>query len=333
VQPAYSLGKLTRKRSDGSRYWSFCIKYPDPSSRTGYSRVSLGTTCPVAAETAAKRYWEARTLSRADTIGAMVAAYLDSLGGAKDEYNKRCRWRKMDPYWASLTCNDIDEDATDRYLEWRKGVSVNSIRNEIGLLRAALRWAWGKKVIPSMPLLKWPQQPRSTTAHLSKVQFRKYLDCCVMPHVKLFAILAVTTGARKGALLEAKWDQIDWDRRLFDLGEGNAIKGRAIVPLNDRAMDALREAKEGAISAYIIEVGGDRINDIKKGIGAAGKRLGLHVHPHMFRHSAAVWMAEDRVTMSDRAAFLGHSSTRITEKVYARYHPDYLRNASRSLDW
>ena len=73
--------------------------------------------------------------------------------------------------------------------------------------------------------------------------------------------------------------------------------------------------------------------DIKKGIAAASVRSGVKVHPHMFRHSAAVWMAEDRVPMSEIAAFLGHRDINVTTRVYARFHPEYLRKAAQSLSW
>lgn len=66
---------------------------------------------------------------------------------------------------------------------------------------------------------------------------------------------------------------------------------------------------------------------------AASQRSGVHATPHMFRHSAAVWMAEDRTPMEEIAAYLGHSDTRITSRVYARFSPDYLRRAAKALDW
>lgn len=64
---------------------------------------------------------------------------------------------------------------------------------------------------------------------------------------------------------------------------------------------------------------------------AAAERNNLKAHPHMFRHSAAVWMAEDRVPMSEIASFLAHRDINVTVSVYARHHPDYLREAARSL--
>jgi integrase len=43
-------------------------------------------------------------------------------------------------------------------------------------------------------------------------------------------------------------------------------------------------------------------------------------------------MAEDGVPMGEIASFLGHSDSRITERVYARFSPQHLRRAAKSLE-
>ena len=53
--------------------------------------------------------------------------------------------------------------------------------------------------------------------------------------------------------------------------------------------------------------------------------------PHMLRHSAAVWMAEAGQPMHVIAQYLGHTDSRITQRVYARFSPTLLRGASEAL--
>ena len=36
------------------------------------------------------------------------------------------------------------------------------------------------------------------------------------PHIKLFIIIAMTTGARKGAVLDLTWDRVDMDGGVID---------------------------------------------------------------------------------------------------------------------
>ena len=53
----------------------------------------------------------------------------------------------------------------------------------------------------------------------------------------------------------------------------------------------------------------------------------------MLRHSAAVHMAEEGVPISEISQYLGHSNTQITERIYARYSPEYLRKAAAALEY
>ncbi|WP_253284257.1 MULTISPECIES: tyrosine-type recombinase/integrase [unclassified Ruegeria] len=57
------------------------------------------------------------------------------------------------------------------------------------------------------------------------------------------------------------------------------------------------------------------------------------VSPHVLRHTAAVHMAEAGIAMEEIAQFLGHSDSRITASVYARYSPEHLRKAASALEF
>lgn len=330
----YAIGKLTRTRTDGSRYWSWCIVWRDEQGSR--KRFSLGTTDRVAADAQARRVWASLVAPASyDTVGDIVTAYLDSLNGERQEKRKREAWVAAKPYWAGLRPAVIDEAVSLAYPAWRKR-SVNTVRHELSLVRTALNWAVNQKHIESAPKVTLPALPETSVGHLTKDQFRKLLEGCGRPHIRLFCMLGVTTGGRKSAILQAKWDQVDFDRALLNLnpeGRRQNSKFRATVPLNDMILPALREAKDAALTEHIIEHNGNPCLDIKKGFAAAAKRAGIAAHPHMLRHSAAVWMAEDRVPMAEIAAFLGHRDINVTIRIYARYHPDYLREAARSLTW
>lgn len=264
---------------------------------------------------------------------------MHNAAAVKDSKRKHTSWKAAKGFWGNLQMSQIDSQTSKDYQAWRKR-AANTLRNELGAIRTALNWAAheDRKLIPSpAPRILLPAMPESTVEHLTKAQFRKFLEGCKAPHVALFAQLAVLTGGRASALLELTWDRVDLDRGLLALNPSGRVqkanKKRATVPLNDRAMSLLREAKAGAVSEYVIEYKGGQVGDIKKGILAAKERSGIHATPHMFRHSAAVWMAEDRTPMDEIASFLGHSDTRITARVYAKFSPDYLRRAAKALDW
>ncbi len=341
----YRFGKLARKREDGSSYWHWCIKWSDDA---GPHRVSLGTNDRAAAETIARDFWAKRTLGHADTIGQIVRAYLDTLGGKKDEKRKREAWKAAEPYWGKLRLAHVDKDTAGGYIDWRKR-ATNTIRNELATIRSAVHWAAEEKLIAraDVPPIKLPAMPESEVEHLTKAQFRRFLAGCHAPHVQLFVQLALTTAARSKHLLALPWMRVDLEKRILNLKppkQGRVAdaettdkeapnKGRSIVPINERLHALLLEAKEAALTPFVIEHNGLRIASIRKGMEAASARSGVHCTPHMLRHSAAVWMAEERVPMAEIAAYLGHKDSRITESVYARFHPDYLQRAAKALDW
>lgn len=204
------------------------------------------------------------------------------------------------------------------------------------MIRAALRWCEKHKMIAKAPHIQMPKIPPSKVGHLSKAEFRKLLDGALRPHIKLFLQLAVATGARTNALLDLTWDRVLFDRNLIVLNPEDRVqtsKYRATVPMNTQIRALLLEAKEGAMSDYVIEHGRERVGSIKTGFNAACRRAKVAATPHMMRHSAAVWMAEAGVPMTQIAQFLGHTDSRITERVYARFAPSFLANAAESLTW
>lgn len=97
---------------------------------------------------------------------------------------------------------------------------------------------------------------------------------------------------------------------------------------------ALSEARRGALTEFAIEYGGERVGSIKKGFAGAVARAGLaDVTPHVLRHTAAVWLAEAGKSMAEISQYLGHSNSRMTEKVYARFSPTHLRGSADVLDF
>jgi|SRR5579884_1379876 len=153
---------------------------------------------------------------------------------------------------------------------------------------------------------------------------------------QVFTILAFTTGARMGAILDLTWDRVDLKARTIDFNPGGrdqTNKRRTVVPINERAFAALVEAREGALTDYVVEYGGKQVKSVKKAIAAASRRAKVPCSPHDFRRSAARWMAEADVSMERIAQFLGHTSTRVTYATYARFSPRFMADAAKALDW
>jgi integrase len=83
----------------------------------------------------------------------------------------------------------------------------------------------------------------------------------------------------------------------------------------------------------VIEYGGKPVASVKRAIAAAARRSGVQCSPHVFRHTAAVWMAQADVPLDRIAQVLGHTSPRVTYATYARYSPRFMADAMAALDW
>lgn len=268
-------------------------------------------------------------------VGDLVASYLaEKEGRVADHRRLRIAWDRAKATFGHLRPDQITATLCREYTSARTadGMSPATIIKEINVVRQALNFH-GAKAGASF---ETPRKPPPRDRHLTRDEFQRLLDGCVSPHVRLFCILALVTAGRKTAILELTWDRVDFRRGLIHLERPGSFpaKGRAIVPMTDRAREALTEAYKGRLTDHVIETNGAPLKDIKKGFTASALRAGLNdVTPHDLRHTAAVWMAESGVSMPEIAQYLGHTDPSITFRVYARFSPDYLRKAAGALNF
>lgn len=279
-------------------------------------------------------------LSRSGTtVQELFEAYIaDKDLDGKPTENQKTHWKALQGIFGAMDPDDIDKTLCRTYERKRlaAGRKVGTIWTELTALRAILNWAEKARKIAKAPHITIPAKPGPKDLRLTRDQAEKLLDCCEHAHTKLFVILALQTAARMGAILDLTWDRIDFDDgtiNLRDPEKEQTNKRRVQVPMTATARAALREAQRFAVSNYVIEWNGRRVDTVKKAIKSAGEKAGISwVSAHILRHTAASWMAEAGVPMSEIAQYLGHTSTRVTESVYARYSSDHLRKAAAALE-
>lgn len=267
------------------------------------------------------------------TVGQIVEMYLEQSEAIWKE-NDSFHWKGIRGRLAALSPDDVSEKLL-KGLAAEASVSVGTIRKRYTVVRAALNWADRKGLLPGKAPHIWlPPAPPPRDRRLSREEFdRLERACSGTNHLFLFVWIARYTAARAGAILSLRWSMVDFDKRLITLGGAGRQKRRAVVPMHPVLALALAVSKEAAETEFVIEWAGKPVKSIKnafrRAVAEAG--LGKEVTPHVLRHTAASWMAEAGVPMSEIAAVLGHSDSRVTEKVYAKYSPTYLQRAVRAL--
>lgn len=319
----------------------------------GTRRRSLGTQDRALAEQRLADLRRAAARPR-ETVAEIYADYLaEIVARGRDPDRAAQAWKALRTPFGHLRPDQIDRPLCRAYAShrYRQGRAPATVAKELALLRRALRlWRADHGAVFELPRLPPPRD-----RHLSRAEYaRLRLAAKTSPHLYLFVVLALATAARKRALLELTWDRVDFARGLIHLapaapsapapaGPGatkaratvppTAAKARATVPMTRPARRVLALARPLALSDHVIEYAGRPVADVKKAFAAAAARAGLAgVSPHVLRHTAAVWMAEAGVPMPEIAQYLGHADDRITQRVYARYSPDYLRRAAAALE-
>jgi integrase len=298
-------------------------------------RISTGTNDRGRAEAIAGEIWRRLNRPAQERVVDLWGPYKqDRIASGASKARFESLWKQIEPAFGYKLGKAITKAECRDYTAKRRreGKSNSTIRTELELLRAILRWHYGNDA----PQIVAPPPSKPRDRFLSKEERELLLESIETPHVKLFTILAFTTGARMGAILDLTWDRVDFSARTIDFnpaGREKSNKRRTVVPINDRALAALKVAREGSLTDNVIEYGAKPVASVKKAIAAAAQRSGIKCSPHDFRRSAARWMAEADVSMERIAQYLGHTSTRVTYATYARFSPRYMADAASALDW
>lgn len=303
------------------------------------SRHRLAATDPKAAEAEAIDVIRRVTIPQATaTVASLWGAYRQDLGSRPTGITMKYTGIPVLAHFGSLRPDQITADHCAAYIALRRkaGRAMGAIWTELGHLRSCMTWAKRKNLIAVAPWIERPQKPAPKERYLSRAEIDRLLAADAEPHVRLAILLMLTTAGRVGAILDLTWNRVDLDRGRIMLRadiEGPR-KGRATVPINATLRAALVTAREAALSDYVVEWAGGRVTSIRRGFQSACANAGLkHVSPHVLRHSAAVHMAEAGVPMEVISQYLGHSNTRITSQVYARFSPDFMADAAKALDF
>jgi integrase len=177
---------------------------------------------------------------------------------------------------------DVTSQTCGRYVE-KRGRSIGTARRELGVLRAAINYAFRNGRITRPVTVDLPDRPEPRDRWLTRTEAARLFKAARTPQARLylplFILIAIYTGRRKEAILSLRWPQVDLDRRTinFDLaGRRRTNKRRGIVPIPPRLLPHLERAKRrGTEMGYVLHVNGARLGDIKKGFAAACKRARL----------------------------------------------------------
>lgn len=279
-----------------------------------------------------------------ETVADLWSMYFaDREKDGKQMDNFRYSWLALEPRFGKVPPSVVDSDMCRAYARERieAGKSAGTIWTELLRLRSCLNWASKNHKTDAKWVVWVPSKPKVNKRVLTTDEAHRLLDACSTPHIKLFVIVALSTGGREAAICELRWSQVNFAESWIDLKTGLAgnplqkvvRKGRARVHMNDWCRAALSEAKEGAETDYVIEYGGKPIARPGAAFNKAAARAGLaDVTPHTLRHTALSWMEEDGVPFQVISRFASHAQESTTRNIYSKPQASVTKPAADVIE-
>jgi len=236
----------------------------------------------------------------------------------------------------SITPKEVDLYRAAR----AKEVAPVSVNIDLRALRAAFSTAVRWKLITENPFKKVPllRVPEQLPVYFSKVEFEKFISVVKEPWFKDLVIVAVSTGLRRGELLNLKWQDVDLGRRLLHIHSTDSFKTKAgkrrAVPMNEAVSLILSQRAQANQTEYVFTLNGRRVLEdlatkkFKDYVREAG--INPRLHFHSLRHTFATWLVQSSVSIYEVQKLLGHSNISVTQ-VYSHLASDELHDAVNKI--
>ena len=194
-------------------------------------------------------------------------------------------------------------------------------------------WGWrASNPVDGIP--KYQEQKRERWLRQEELErLGKVLDSHPNQRAANIIRLLILTGARKGEVMTATWEQFDLQRGVWSKPAHTTKQKRTEhTPLSDAATALLKEmrrtAPEDATYLFPGEVPGQPIQDIKKFWAEASLLANLpDVRIHDLRHTFASHLVSNGVSLPIVGRLLGHTQPQTTQR-YAHLADDPLREAA-----
>lgn len=304
-------------------------------------RVSTGCTDRKAAQLTVAE-WERRDASPAYAAAAETTvgdAYdwmitnLRNLGRAEAtlEYRSRKAGHLLRIFGEETPIAAVTAETVDKYIAQRReeGVTRHTISKELSTLRMMLFAAKRRKKYPHDLDEVMPQgfstghEPKRRS--LTPDELTRLLGT-LKPHRAAWVAFCVATGARLGEVRRARRQDVDLKRGLVRLRGTKTEKADRLVPITPMTLPLLERALASADGTDGLLF--SRWKAVHDGLQKACRRIGIEsVSPNDLRRTLATWLRTSGVDTSIVAEVMGHTDSRMVERVYARLEGEKLRDA------
>lgn len=180
---------------------------------------------------------------------------------------------------------------------------------------------WGWLDDSPMRKVRKMREPKGRVRFLSDAEREKLLAECRKNKQSRYlypvVVLALSTGARYGELINLRWDAVDLARGMIVLHETKNNE-RRVLPLTGHALELMQaHAKVRRLDTTLVFPNrkGDKPSHIRTAFETALKRAGIEdFRFHDLRHSAASYLAMGGASLAEIAEVLGHKTLQMVKR-------------------
>ena len=246
-------------------------------------------------------------------------------------------------FWQDETADQVNEETIKRYVRTSKRAR-STLRRELTDLRSAINHAIKMNRVTSIQFPKLPKDSKPKDRWLTESEFAILLKAGGQEigskfTLRLFLIIAFYTGARKQAILELEWSQVDFQTNFINFKKENneeTNKKRAYVPMTPQLRSFLfrRYTRYGSQTSFLFHRKNNplkQVKNIEKGFRAAVKRAGLEkVTPHTLRHTRVSLMVQSGEKLQDVATYMNMTHQTL-EKVYSHHDNERIQQMAARI--
>lgn len=323
----------TRTNADGSTSFRVKVRMRGfPTQTATFARKTDAKEWAKQTEIAIKegKYFKTAEAKK-HTFNELVERYLEYV---ELRNPKRHPWVKMYlDWWAehlgAYALSDITKtliiEKRDKLLTDEKKRTTSTVNRYMTAISHAFtiainEWEWVSEH-PMKKIAKLPE-PRGRVRFLDDNERKRLLDACQQvrgaENLYLLVVLALSTGARHGELINLHWRDVDFTRKVIVLHD-TKNKERRILPLAHHALELIQTHHEARdVASDLVFPAPRKLNHVwstRSAWDAAVKKAGLEdFRFHDLRHSAASYLAMNGASLAEIAEVLGHKTLAMVKR-------------------